>query len=184
MVLTKGTYVVPYAKITGIMTFGLFRGFIEIMLGGVSIWLTRELAHYQLSTRFKTLLTTIKYGCYFYILYYTTWTDGRWFSVYALMYLFIAITLSFSDVCYRVPSNTITKWLGRVSLPLYVFHGLFRTGLQVMFGRDADKPLIYISIILCYIISIIMMYLVPKIEMVVTQSIKRNIRHIECRSLD
>lgn len=153
---------------------GLLRGIAEIALG-VSLCRLSE----YLSERFcrvfesrnvpvKLLLTAVKWLCYG-IVFRFAWghSFGGNFTIHALLYCAIAVTLSFSNVGYMIPDCKITRYLGKIALPIYIFHGLLRwicriiTGVRIIPTKEA-----ILMIVASIIVSVVLMYLVDLIRFV------------------
>ena len=75
----------------------------------------------------KVFLTLLKYGSYGLVVLYGFGVEfgGDW-SIHAFLYLMIAVTLSFLGAGYTIPGNALTNYLGKISLPIFLFHGFLR----------------------------------------------------------
>lgn len=151
----------------GFFYTGLLRAIAEIALGA-SLFSFVEF----LTTKFKWLfgskkavaklfLTAIKVLCYgITIIHAYGFTFGGAFSIHALFYLAIAVSLSFAEGGYMIPDNKITRYLGKISLPIYIFHGIFRyvartlTGVVTIPTRE-----VIIMLVSTFIISVLLMYI-------------------------
>lgn len=84
---------------------------------------------------------------------------GGNFSVHALLYCAIGVTLSFSNAGFMIPDTKLTRYLGKIALPIYIFHGLFRwicrtvTGVVSMPAREA-----VLMIAASFVLSVLLMY--------------------------
>lgn len=146
---------------------GLLRGIAEIALGAslftASEFLTskHEWLIKSKKAAAKWVLTAIKWLCYgITIIHAYGFTFGGAYSVHALFFCAIGVMLSFSEAGYMIPDNKVTRYLGKISLPVYIFHGVFRyiartiTGLVTIPTRE-----IVIMIVTAFVLSVALMYL-------------------------
>ncbi len=48
------------------------------------------------------------------------------FNLHAYFFCAVVITISFSGLSYCIPGNRFTNYLGKISLPIYIFHSIIR----------------------------------------------------------
>ena len=113
----------------------------------------------------RTLLTLCKVICYGIPLMYAhkyvgslTFTNG--FDLHALFFLGIGILLTFSDLGWTVPDSQVTRYLGKISVPIYVFHKLLRAAwLEAMDVEKVSTKYAWFMVGVCVIVSVVLMYI-------------------------
>ena len=118
----------------GFFFLGMLRGIGEMALGA-SLYALAE----ALSKRFdwlinsekvfpKTCLTVMKFGCYVVFFAFGKGVDlGSNFALSALLFVSLGIMLSFMNVGYTIKDSRFSKTLGKFSLGIFVFHGMFKS---------------------------------------------------------
>ncbi len=156
---------------TGRTYLGILRAGSEIAFGGflyyVSTELTRNEAFFTACKRpiLRTLLTIIKVGCYVVVLLYARQTIFGMkfdisFSLHGLFLCGIGILLSFSGLGWSIPDCKLTRYLGRISVPIFVFHRMLRnTWLSILGTSEVSLKYKLFMVVVCVIGSIVMMYI-------------------------
>ena len=149
---------------SGAFYIGFLRGISEMALGASLHALTETLserfAWLFTSEKFavKLLLTIFKYTCYLvFFLYGKGCNLGKYFSIHALLIVSLGIALSFMNVGYTIKESKLTRWLGKVSLPIYMFHGIFKTASPTLFplkvGQESTLLLLAgVTVIICIVL--------------------------------
>ena len=159
--------VTTWDKWTGICETGILRATAEIALGAslfhISALLAQRCCHHTGNKYIveAVLLTLIKCGCYLAVLLYAYGISfGAGFSLHALLLCSIGIALSFSCVGYTLPDCRLTRYLGRISLPIFVFHGFIRWTLKDITGKNAVSLNQSLSLIcVAFVLSILLMHI-------------------------
>jgi len=113
----------------GICSTGTLHGIAQISLGASLYPLVEYLnANPQWQAMLKSRgirlsLTLVKLVCYLAVLSYAQ--DASLADIHVLLLLAVGLTLSFSGSGFTIPENRLTRYLGRISLPIYLFHSLF-----------------------------------------------------------
>lgn len=68
------------------------------------------------------------------------------FGLHAMCFCFIGITLSLSGVGWCIPDCALTRTLGRLSLPIFIFHGVIRHTIAD-YHIDSVSPFMFWTII-------------------------------------
>jgi len=170
---------------TGVCYTGILIGIGEIALG-VSL---RPLLVY-LADKFswlinskniliKLVLTTIKILAYLVVLIsaYKTMPNGKIFSVHALLFCAIGILFSFLNAGFCIPDCRFTRFLGKLSLPIYIYHGFIRLTCKDLIPTEEVTPTVFILMLVIAVIgSILFMYitdLILKLLSFIGQKIKQ-----------
>lgn len=161
VLLTKDTFDVGYAELTGVMSFGLLRGLTEMMLGAFAFYLTGKMDRYDFHKGMRIFLTIVKYACYGMTIYYATWSSSNGFAVHSVIYMLAAVLLSFSKATYSLPANGFTDWCGRFSLPIFIFHASVRMCAEDYFPSDLAAWKVAVLLAGTTVYALAMMYLVP-----------------------
>ena len=69
----------------------------------------------------------------------------------------MAVILSFSNITYNIPYNAITKFFGKLSLPIFLTHYTIRNILVNTIGNNMEKWGIWTVIILCPVFAYVFM---------------------------
>ena len=154
----------------GFTYFGILRAASEIAFGGtlycISSALTGNEAFMKRAARplNRTLLTLGKVICYGVVLLYAHQTAfglkfAKSFDLHALLFVGIGILLSFSSLGWTVPDCKLTQYLGRISVPIYVFHKLLRVTWMEAMGVDAvSAKYNWMMVVVCMAASVALMY--------------------------
>ena len=155
---------------SGFMYYGTLRALAEVALGGSLYSLTElmcgENAREMQKRRpaMKTILTICKLFCYILVIAFAygnvfgmSFKPG--FNLHALLFCSLGILLSFSNAGFCIPDNAITRLLGKLSLPIYIFHGNITSVLAGMFKSSASIRVFIACVIATLIGSIALMYL-------------------------
>ncbi len=158
-------------KWTGLTYFGILRAASEIAFGGTLYYISTEITgNYEFMKRAerplnRTLLTLCKVFCYGVALLYAHKIgfglefDGS-FSLHALFFIGIAILLSFSGLGWSIPDSAFTQYLGKISVPIYVFHVLLKhIWLDAMGVEKIAAKYVWLLVITCMTVSVVLMYI-------------------------
>lgn len=154
-----------YSMITAIMdnktilAGGLIRAISEIAIGS---------SIYELSLRIKSLvhgkslsylLVGVKYLSYIVAILYAIRFHNSMTDIDYLLWLIVAVTLSFSGVGFVVKESSLTTCCGKISLPIYIFHMLLVSSTYQMLGRDISGLAIILIAVVSIVFSIVFMYI-------------------------
>ncbi|MBE6587280.1 MAG: acyltransferase [Ruminococcaceae bacterium] len=163
---TKGTLLI-WDGWTGFCYEGAIRGIAEISLGAVLFCLSELLTERfkkvitSKNIVLKSILTLIKAGFFAILVIYAFGYDlGPNYSIHALLITAIAVLLSFSDVGYSIPDSKVTRFLGKLALPIFIFHGFMRWTFHDIYPAEAVTVKMFIFMIVVSIaFSLVMMCL-------------------------
>ena len=112
----------------GIVCTGLLRAISELSLGCLAFEFSRFLSKVQFTNFSKTCLTILKYGLILVVFYYMNSNLPNSYEFILVYFLAMIIALSMSNVSYlgQLCNHPIIYYLGRLSLPLYLFQGGIR----------------------------------------------------------
>ena len=102
----------------------VFRAFAELSLGCTAYEICRIISEKkrEISVQTKVLLTCIEALCYAFTIEFIVSNLPREYEFYALITLFVGVTLSFSEVTYgnKMFQNKFFFFLGKATLPMYL----------------------------------------------------------------
>ncbi len=156
-----------YEKWNGFCYEGILRGLGEMALGAslcpLSGYLTDRFGWLLNSRRpgVKILFTGVKLSCYAVVLVFA-WARvlKGLFNLQAFLFCAIGVLLSFSNAGYTIPDSAFTRCLGRLSLPIYIFHGFIRWSCRDALGTGPISGGLFASLILMSIVlSVLLMAL-------------------------
>ena len=156
---------------TGFTYFGILRAVSEIAFGATLYYISTEItgnaAFMKRAQRplDRTLLTLCKVICYGIPLVYAkktvgslTFTNG--FDLHALFFLGIGILLSYSGLGFTVPDCKLTRYLGKITLPIFIYHKLLKVTWQEWMGVKEFSPKYnWFALVVCVIVSVLLMYI-------------------------
>ena len=154
----------------GFAYFGVLRALAEMALGGsifqLSIMMGMRRPHILYSEKVftKVSITLFKLFCYGVVIAFA-WGSifgGKFeesFSLHALLFCSLGILLSFSNVGYCVADCKITRYLGKISLPIFIYHGFIRWTVWDYIGHSISAKLFAFLIVMSIIVSVLLMYL-------------------------
>lgn len=161
-----GQLVYNFDALTGVTKWtmfgyrGLIRAFVEISMGTISFEIARYLTNIRLSNVAKIVLKTIEVFCYFSVVIYMLLTFSTHYEIFALFALFIAITITFSNVVSTgVMNNKISYFLGRISLPIYLSQVFAMRFVVYYLPNLNDIYKVIITIIIDFLLSPIVLIL-------------------------
>lgn len=159
-----------WANWSGLVYFGVLRAVAEMALGGcifqLSVIMTIKKSHilYSNKTPTKIIITLFKLFCYFVVIAFA-WGSifgeqfKQSFSLHALLFCSLGILLSFSKVGYCIPDGKVTRYLGKISLPIFIYHGFIRWTVWDYIGHSISAKLFAFLIVMSLFASILLMYL-------------------------
>ena len=163
-----------YGRITmwqnwnGVLYVGIIRAFCEMALGAFLLPVSKMLVT-KLPTLFtsdkplpKIFLTVVKWLAYATVIFYVAAPFvSKAFSLHALLFVSLGIMLSFTNAGYCIKDCKFTKYLGRISLPIFIFHGVIRWTVSDVIPKSAVNVPVFIAMCVgAIIMSIILMYVI------------------------
>ena len=143
---------------------GLLRGIADIALGismyPLSNYLSDKLSNPD-NTQRKTLITFFKSLCYIVPIIFALSNEfNHNFALHATLYCAIGVTLSFSNIGYTIKDCILTRYLGKLALPLFIYHDFIRWSC---YDYLTHKPItitaFYTMIIGTIIVAVILMHI-------------------------
>ena len=81
------------------------------------------------------------------------------FNLHAFLFCGIGVALTFSTVSFSIKSSKLTRYLGRISLPIFMFHGFIRNSLDILLrGHSISITQYVIMILLSTVMCVLLMY--------------------------
>ena len=169
LIVTNKTILNWYAW-SGLAYYGVLRAVSEMALGGslfqLSVIIASRRPRILCSERplMKMAVTLFKAFCYAVVFVFAHgFVLGEAFktefSLHALLFCSLGILLSFSNVGFCIPDNKVTRYLGKISLPIYIFHGFIRWSIWEYIGHSISVPLFAALVSMTIIVSVAFMYL-------------------------
>lgn len=149
---------------------GILRAVSEIALGATLYYVSTEVLHNEIMMKrarrpvTRALLTLAKVCCYGIVLIYAAKTIfglqfARSFSMHALLFCGIGVFLSYCGLGWTIPDCGFTRYLGKISLPIYIFHKLLRaTWLNVLGKEEVSVKYAWLMAVVCVVASVVLMY--------------------------
>lgn len=156
---------------SGLTYFGILRAAAEISFGATLYYISTVITGNEAFMKraehpiLRTLFTLAKVLCYGIVILYAHkkglgFKFDRSFQLHALFFCGIGILLSFSGLGWTIPDCRLTRYLGRISVPIYVFHKLLRaTWLNYLGVEKVSVRHTYFLVVACVIGSVVMMYI-------------------------
>lgn len=134
-----------------VIKVGLLRGFCETALGAWGYEISSRIMQIRFTKFSIVVLTIIKYICFVSVTFLACFNSDTSLLTVMFILCFSGIILSFSQKTYNIHYNLITKYLGKISLPLYITHQIFKKMAIFIFGVNIE----WWQLILIIIVSII-----------------------------
>lgn len=155
---------------SGLVYFGVLRAVAEMALGGCIFRLSTNISKKKLKLPYlnkpliKLAVTCFKVFCYAVVLVFARGSlmgedFNADFNIHALLFCALGILLSFSNIGYCVPDSKVTRYLGKISLPLFVYHGLIRSVVKDSLQPPISAGLYVALVIMSIVVSIALMYI-------------------------
>ena len=156
---------------TGLTYFGILRAVSELAFGGTLYYISTEItgnaAFMKRAQRplNRTLLTLCKVICYIIPLMYAhKYVFGHKFAenfdLHALLILGIGILLSYSGLGWSVPDSKLTRYLGKITLPIFIYHTTIKVIWQEWMDIEEFSPKYnWFVLVVSLIVSVMLMYL-------------------------
>ena len=155
----------------GLTRFGILRAISDISFGGALYYLStlitqdRSLLINSGRPFIKCFLTAAKLACYLVAVVFAHkkffgMELGREFQIHCLILLGAGIVLSFCNTGYCIPDCKLTRYLGKISLPIFVFHRPVKNILAKLLklgSLSTTESLLMVAA--CVVISVLLMYL-------------------------
>lgn len=102
----------------------MVRGFSEMCLGIFSYEIVQYIKNLNVSKSAERFWSAVEICSYLIVFYYIISKESNSYEPYALLALFAAVTLSFSDITFSGDrfQNKFVYTLGKLSLPIYLAH--------------------------------------------------------------
>lgn len=102
----------------------MVRGFSEMCLGIFSYEIVQYVKNLNVSKCAARVMSAVEIGAYLIVFYYIVSKESYSYEPYALLALFVAVTLSFSNITFSADrlQNKLVYTLGKLSLPIYLAH--------------------------------------------------------------
>lgn len=154
----------------GFTYFGILRAASEIALGGTLYYISTEItANERFMKRAarplnRTLFTLCKVICFGVALLFAHkigfgLTFSQNFSLHALLFVAIGILLSYSGLGWTIPDSKFTRYVGKITLPIYLYHKLLRmTWLEILGVEEVSAKYNWMMVVVCVAACIVLMY--------------------------
>lgn len=108
----------------------------------------------------RLIMTALKIGCYAVPGFFALGIGDASSGLHAMLFCTAGILLSFSNAGYSIPASKATDLLGKLSLPIFIYHGLFRWTAKGLVGdAPVSKLFFFTMLVLCFVACIGMMVL-------------------------
>ena len=159
-----------WSTISGFVRNGVLRAVAEMALGGSLYQLSALLTERNTGridwngSGAKVLLTLLKLCCYGVVIAFA-WgsllgnSPKASISVHALLFCALGVFLSFSKAGYCIPDSRLTRYLGKLSLPIFIYHGLIRWAALDVLSPPISLKLYVALVVMSVVISVGLMYM-------------------------
>ncbi len=156
---------------TGFCFQGILRAIGEISLGAFLVPLSeafcKKLSWLTGSEKapIKIFLTVVKLLVLAVVVIYALGFEfGGDISLHALLFIAFGVMLSFSNIGYCIKKTKFTRFLGKISLPIFIFHGFIRWTFGDIYQENEVTLKMFILMIIGTVVAcILLMYLVDLI---------------------
>ncbi len=139
------------------ITLGILRAIAEMGLGAILYELSGCIKRHNISGTRSKIVSVIKYFCYLQTILFTFRIyESKSYSLHAMLFCAIGLLVTYSERGIYIHSNSFTTYLGRISLPIFMFHGIFRHAAREYYGDNISIEkyvvLIGVSIVICILL--------------------------------
>lgn len=123
----------------------------------------------------KTGFTVLKWFCFAVVLSFAfgLWSTGS-FNLHAYLFCACGIVLSFSGITYCIPESKLSNYLGKISLPIYIFHSIIKYAIVEFTGIESVSHGMFIAMsVFSIVASVGMMYIIDCIKKISTVFCRR-----------
>lgn len=158
-------------KWAGFTYFGILRAASEIAFGASLYYVSTEITGSEMLMKIaqhpliKAFFTLVKVCCYAVALLYAhKYVFGHKFAsgfdLHALFFIGIGILLSYSELGWCIPDSKVARYLGKISVPIYIFHNLLKSIWMGILGVEELSPVYnWLMVVVCVITSVVLMYI-------------------------
>lgn len=119
--------------------YATLRAVSEISFGvcvyGVSQAMVNKFEPCKNSLPLRICLTLVKVLCYFLVFRYAFSKDSvSADNLHVLLWAGLGIALSYSELGWTVPDSKLTRYLAKLALPIFIFHGFMRYAVRDVIG--------------------------------------------------
>lgn len=138
---------------------GMLRAVAEIALGTTAFEISRYMNQRTFSKAQRFAFTVLELSCLSGILIYCVTTFSSRYESYALIAIFVLVTLAFSGVSYgsRLFDNKLCYFLGNISLPVYLAQLAPIYVVPVFFPYSSGMEQILYAVILTFVLTFVIM---------------------------
>ena len=145
--------IITYTEFT-FLSLGLIRAIIEIAIGASLFELTPLVQRLNIH---PLLLTILKWGGYSVVFIYALGYTGRSYDIHVMLWCAVGVLLSFSNVGYTIKDTKLTRYLGKISLPIYIYHTIVLRSCLQIYGTEISKSAFLIMYFSAIVLSVIFM---------------------------
>ncbi len=159
--VAHGGYIVTFRTTwRGFMYDGMIWAIAEVALGAACFQFCSWLAEKKYSSLQKILLTIFKYAAWIGAVVFCLSDFNFKYEICALTITVLAFILTCSEITYNLPYNKITNFLGRFSLPLYLFHSIVQRCALTFIDKKISIQTLCILVVITIVCSVAFKYAV------------------------
>lgn len=153
----------------GAVSKAYLRAFAELALGEFCFEIASWLKRLRLKWFCRSVMTLVEIICYVTVLVFTTLAYERSYDANMLLLLAIGLTLTFSEQTYLRIHGSVVSWLGKMSLPIYMFSALPLTLMYQYPASWSREIMILVAILTTVLPAIPYHYLCKALDKVITK---------------
>lgn len=145
----------------GLFYTGFSRAIAEMSLGA-SLFPLSQFLSAKVNARIdrhRIFGTVLKWMCFVIVICYAIGLNyGKYSTIHVLLWCAFGLLLIVSDVGYSIPGCKITDWLGKVSMPIFMFHGVIRLACKDIIPESRITTGVFIILVIGSIVLSILLY--------------------------
>ena len=148
---------------TGIFCAGLLRGFFELSLGSILYLVVEKIKSINLSKFYRCILTLIEIWGFISVFVVANFYKQYDFILLLILAMSISIALSEETLFFNLSDNRLCKYLGELSLVMYINHPWIIDIIKYNFGSLRYIYKLLLLLICTLIVSVIIKFISDKI---------------------
>ena len=145
-------------RTVGIFRGGMLRGLAEMSLGVLAWEISKKIKSIRFTAFSEWVLVLVKILSYAGIIVFGCSSLDKKNDIFAILLCTCGIALSFSEVGKTLPDSALSRWLGKISLPVYLIHVVVARISGTIFGYDVETHVIVLTLICSIVAAIVVMY--------------------------
>lgn len=153
----------------GLCYFATLRALADISFGacvyGICSAMTKKFAAASENIVVRIFFTLVKILCYFIVFRFAMGKGKAVDNLYILLWAGLGVALSYSELGFTIPDSALSRYLAKLALPIFIFHGFMRYAVRDVIGSGPVSAKVFWGLVVCSVIaSVLLMYMTDFIQ--------------------